>query len=61
LAKFGRPYIKNKIKIEKLTRSERVTQVVECLPSMHEALGPIPNTTHKKRKEREIWCVYTTE
>jgi hypothetical protein len=38
-------------KIPNTKRASRVAQVVECLPSKHEAMSPNPNTMKKKKKD----------
>jgi hypothetical protein len=50
LGKKGDPIAK----ITKAKRAEVLAQVVECLPSKHEALKSNPSTEKKKRKEKEI-------
>jgi hypothetical protein len=44
-----RPYLKN----NQHKRAGTVVQVIECLPSKHEALRSNPSTAKEKKKEEE--------
>jgi hypothetical protein len=44
---------------DSLFGARSIVQVVEHLPSMHEILDSIPNTTKKRGKERFYLCLLT--
>jgi hypothetical protein len=47
---FLRPYLE---KTQDKKRADGVSQVVECLPSKHEALSSNPINTKKKKKKKK--------